>query len=191
MERLLFALVAAVLVSPCSGDHTKFCHGQPCPEYTVVETNENFEKRSYVATSWASTPVEGEDASDLLAAFSRLKAFWDKQKKAGKPLPDSWPVLITRRKAGGADALSLSWFLPPGSEPEFSDTSVQLEHRAAGTVYVKSFTGTPSLDACQDIADNLKNALTTAGIAFDSQTSTGAFYDSYYSIIHYNEMWFQ
>uniref|UniRef100_A0A3Q3GM87 Uncharacterized protein n=1 Tax=Kryptolebias marmoratus TaxID=37003 RepID=A0A3Q3GM87_KRYMA len=186
MERLLFALVAAALVSPCSGDYTDFCHGQPCPEYTVLETNDHFEKRSYVATSWISTTLDGTEMFQILKAKGKLETFWKEAE-----LPDSWPILITRREAGGGDALSLSWFLPPGFEPQFSDTSVHLERRDAATVYVRTYSGFPSTSSGLENGKILRDALTEAGIPFDSQTSTGAFFESLFSISfeRRNEIW--
>jgi len=56
---------------------------------------------------------------------------------AGHDIPDSWPVLITVTEGKDAPDLFLSWFVPPGTEPEFSDALVNVQHKNAATVYVR------------------------------------------------------
>uniref|UniRef100_A0A1A7WFC8 Heme-binding protein soul2 n=1 Tax=Iconisemion striatum TaxID=60296 RepID=A0A1A7WFC8_9TELE len=188
MMKLLLSLL--VLVPVCYGDYAEFCHQMPCPEYTVVETNQAFEKREYVATKWITTTMPGNASSDFLAANERLKGFWMSQKEAGKEIPDTWPVLITSTDGTNGFIQSLSWFLPPGPEPQIADPSVYLLRKSASTIYVKSFGGVPSVRASQESRDALKNYLTTNEITYNPQITTAVFYDSYFAFSHHNEVWF-
>uniref|UniRef100_A0A1A8I020 Heme-binding protein soul2 n=1 Tax=Nothobranchius kuhntae TaxID=321403 RepID=A0A1A8I020_NOTKU len=188
MMKLLLSLL--VLVPFCYGDYAEFCHHQPCPEYTVVETNQDFEKREIVATKWITTTMPGNTSADFLAANERLKGFWMSQKQAGNEIPDTWPVLITISEGTTGLVQSLSWFLPPGPEPQIADPSVFLLRKSAATIYTKSFGGVPSVRAAEENQNALKNYLTTNGIAFNPQITCVLFYDSYFAFSHHNEVWF-
>ncbi|KAM4541621.1 uncharacterized protein PAE49_018563 [Odontesthes bonariensis] len=189
MEQLLFALLACVLVSVCSGQTSNICHQQPCPEYQVAETNKDFEERLYVATDWITTKLDSKESADILAGNKRLKDYCQRQKEAGHDIPDSWPVLITVTEGKDAPDFFLSWFVPPGKEPENSDALVNLQHKNAAIVYVRSFGGAPSLKSGQENAKVLREALIKAGKTFNPHTSIGAAYDSYFSLTHHNEVW--
>ncbi|KAK9542076.1 hypothetical protein VZT92_002071 [Zoarces viviparus] len=177
-------LLVLVLVSTCGGqDWTTptFCRGQ-CPQFTVVETHQDFEERLYVPAEWITTKMGGSGVADLLAARSRLaKAATD---------ADSWPVLIT--VTNGSD-LSLSWFVPPGTmESKITDPSVTLQSRPEVTVYVRIYGGNPSIKSGEENAkilyDDLKKAEKTGA---DADTYTWAGYDNYISFTHHNEIWIE
>merc|ERR1739838_65842 len=190
----LLVLVALVLVSFCKGHNWTapgFCHEKECPQFTVVETNLEFEERLYVATEWITTRAESDAPSDVVAAYSRLKNYCQKQKEDGYDIPaDTWPVLITITEGENSRNVSMSWFVPPGTtKPGNTDELVTLQSRPAATVYVRVFSGFPSSWKGQHKAENLREALTKAGRSFDPQTYAGAAYESYFSLSHHNEAW--
>ncbi|CAK6975999.1 heme-binding protein 2-like [Scomber scombrus] len=194
MEKTLLVLVALVLVSSCKGQEWTppgFCHQKKCPEFKVVETKQDFEERLYVATEWITTKVESSQTSDVMAAYSRLKNYCQKQKKAGYKIPkDTWPALISVTEGKNGSAVSMSWFVPPGTKtPENTDESVTLQSRPETTVYVRVFGGTPSIESGQENAKLLREALAKAGKTFDPNTYSGAGYDNYISLTHHNEIW--
>ncbi|XP_053171493.1 heme-binding protein 2-like [Scomber japonicus] len=194
MEKTLLVFVALVLVSSCKGQKWTppgFCHQKKCPEFKVVETNQDFEERLYVATEWITTKVESSKSSDLMAAFSRLKNYCQKQNEAGYEISDDvWPRLITVTEGEDSSAVSMSWFVPPGTKtPENTDESVTLQSRPEDTVYVRVFGGFPSIESGQENAKLLREALAKAGKTFDPNTYSGVGYDHYISFTHHNEIW--
>ncbi|KAM6916557.1 heme-binding protein 2-like [Xenentodon cancila] len=187
MEQLMFVLVSLALVSLSSGQD--FCHQKTCPGYQVVETNQDFEVRLYTATDWITTRVGGKEATELTAASQRLKNFCERQNEAGQAIQNAWPALVTLTGDENNPDVYLSWFVPPGVNPEIFDTSAALQHRDATTVYVRSFGGTPSLESGLENARILREALSKAGKAYDSTSFCGAAYDSFFSLTHHNEIW--
>ncbi|XP_060943715.1 heme-binding protein soul2 [Limanda limanda] len=185
MERPLSVLVALVLVSFCKG-WDEFCRGKPCPEYQLVQKNQDYEERLYVATSWITTTIKNNSSGAVLAANSRLKNYCKKH-NTGRDVQipvDTWPALITINQEG-----SLSWFIPPGAMPEITDESIKLETRPQATVYVRVFKGFPDLKMGEDNAKKLRDALTKAEKTYDFPAFSGAGYDPYFSIDHHNEVW--
>lgn len=49
---------AAALLQAQDAAAPWFCHNLDCPSYTVIDTADDFETRSYPAGVWASTDVE-------------------------------------------------------------------------------------------------------------------------------------
>ncbi|XP_056251764.1 heme-binding protein 2-like [Seriola aureovittata] len=192
MEQSLSVLIVLVLVWSCRGwEAPDFCHQQQCPQYQVVGSHQGFEERLYVATDWITTKVDSPEDSDVMAAYSRLKHFCQRQKEAGNEIPtNTWPALITVSEGENGPDLSMSWFVPPGTtKPENTDPSVTVQSRPEATVYVRIFAGTPSISSGETNAKMLQEALDKAGKTFDPHTYTGAGYDSYLSITHHNEIW--
>uniref|UniRef100_M3ZTX9 Heme-binding protein soul2 n=1 Tax=Xiphophorus maculatus TaxID=8083 RepID=M3ZTX9_XIPMA len=187
MEKLLLTLVTLVLVPSCSSQSSS-CSNYPCPKYQVVETNEDFEERRYVDTDWITTKLSSRDSSAFMAASKTLRAFCNKQKEAGHEVLDGWPILITSTD-GETPSTSLSWFLAPGSNPEITDTLVTPEHKAATTIYVRSYSGTPSRTTAEENKKILSEALTKAGKKFVSDIYIGAHYESFFALSHHNEVW--
>nr|XP_046258798.1 uncharacterized protein LOC124066459 [Scatophagus argus] len=185
MERLLveILLVSLVTVSFGTGD---FCYQKQCPQYELIEKNQDFEKRLYVATRWLTTKIESTASSDLIAASSRLKDYCNRCNGAGYEIPtDTWPVLITV-----THDLSwlLSWFVPPGTRlPENPVPSVTVESKPESMVYVRVFGGTPSIESGQENANALWAALDKN--CTDLPIHSGACYESYFALQHHNEIW--
>uniref|UniRef100_A0A8P4KHZ9 Heme-binding protein 2 n=1 Tax=Dicentrarchus labrax TaxID=13489 RepID=A0A8P4KHZ9_DICLA len=184
MEQPLVLLVSLVLVSFCRGQD--FCNQKLCPQYKLIEKNQDFEKRLYVATDWITTKIESTVATDLMTARSRLIEYCKRENDAGFTIPvDTWPVLITVTED---QDLWLSWFVPPSTtKPQNIDTSVTLQSKPEAIVYVRVFGGTPSIQSGQDNANTLWKALDKN--CTDLPTYSGAGYDSYFSVTHHNEIW--
>ncbi|XP_061546208.1 heme-binding protein soul2 [Phycodurus eques] len=189
MEQSLSSLSFLVLVSLCKAlTINDICtNGRPCPEYTLVALNEDFESRLYVETRWITTQIKDDQIIDVIAAHNRLKNFCDRQKAKGFPMPNSWPVLITFTEGANAN---MSWFVPNETEVALtSDTDVVLQTRPRGTVYVKKFRERPSKQTGQKNKDKLQEALRQAGKSFVNNRYSGAGYTSYYALQQYNEIW--
>ncbi|KAM4730159.1 uncharacterized protein FYW61_010478 [Anableps anableps] len=187
MEKLLFTLVTLVLASSCSCRPSS-CNVYPCPHYEVIETNEDFEERRYFDSDWVTIKMNNRDTNSLLIAMETLHTFSEKQKEAGRKYYDGWPVLITIVD-GDVPSTSLSCFLAPNPEAEITDSSVTLEHKAPTTVYVRTYSGEPSPTTAEENKKTLSEALVKAGKKFNPNISVGAFYESYFSLTHHNEIW--
>ncbi|KAK5853606.1 hypothetical protein PBY51_014746 [Eleginops maclovinus] len=176
-------LTLLVLVPFCGGQEWKapeYCRGSPCPQFTVVEKQQDFEERLYVASTWITTNIPNPQATDLLSANARLKS------AVGHI--DSWPVQISI--TNGED-YSLSWFIPPAMNiTKITDPSVQLENRPEVNVYVRVFGGTPSIESGKENAEKLCDSLRKAGkTCSGTEKFVGNAYESYFSITHHDEVW--
>uniref|UniRef100_A0A3B5ACD3 Heme-binding protein soul2 n=1 Tax=Stegastes partitus TaxID=144197 RepID=A0A3B5ACD3_9TELE len=186
MEQPLVTLVALVLVAFCKGGTSTvdFCLNKSCPESKLLDKNEDFEVRWYAASEWITTKIDGDGTVAAMAANSRL------QKSGYAFLSKSWPVLVTYTEGEDGLCWTLSWFVPKNTtKPENHDPSVTLQTKPAATVYVRLFSGTPSLAWGQENAKILQDALKKAEKTFNSSTYSGAAYDSYWSLHHHNEIW--
>ncbi|XP_069030868.1 uncharacterized protein [Embiotoca jacksoni] len=190
MEQLMIKIIALVLVSYWVGQaktDEDFCYKKQCPEYRQLEKNEVFEKRLYYAAYWTTTKVDGTGSADVMAAHARLKGYFQGH---GWATDKNYPVLVNVTERGGPSDYSLSWFVPPGNQiSESSDPSVTLELKPEAIFYVMFFHGTPSVELCLQNANILREALVTAVKTFDPHTYIGAGYESYFSILHHNEVW--
>ncbi|KAM7408135.1 hypothetical protein PAMA_002017 [Pampus argenteus] len=102
---------------------------------------------------------------------------------------DTWPGLMSVTQGEDGSALSMSWFVPPGTpKPENTDELVTLQSIPEATVYVWTFSGTPSIEKGHNNAKMLREALAKAGRTFDPHTYAGAGYESYFSLTHHNEI---
>ncbi|KAK2848631.1 hypothetical protein Q5P01_008465 [Channa striata] len=187
MERPLSVLVPLVLLLIRRGTTTDVCHDKICPQYKVIETNQDFEVRLYDATNWITATIEGKGLNDLKAAHSKLEDYCNGLRRAGYEIPsNAWPVLISSTEGSG---LSLSWFIPPGTRmPEDTHPLVKQQSRAEGTVYVRVFREFPSFESVEKYTDVLHAALDKAGKDYDRRMFSGAFYESYFSTVHNNEV---
>ncbi|XP_004086039.1 heme-binding protein 2 [Oryzias latipes] len=186
---LQLLLVVLVLLPSCGGHFLEHCHGQPCPDYYVLEANEDFEVRQYPPTDWISTIVEGPDLSAFMAARSRLVDFCGKLPGSDQVCQDTWPAIFTISEMTDGQKVTLSWFIPPGTNIEMSDSSVTVEHRPPAIVFASSFSGFPAVGNSQEHMDVLRKSLTKAGKIFNPHKYIGASYDGFLALSHYNEVW--
>ncbi|XP_070842562.1 uncharacterized protein [Chaetodon trifascialis] len=188
MEKLVVLLVSLFLMffKGQNGMAPDSCPSQQCPQYKLINKNQDFEERLYDATKWITTKIESSAYADLMAAHSRLKDYCERQNNAGYTIADdTWPVVITVTE--GHD-LSMSWFVAPGTAiPENTDHSVTLQSKPATTVYVRPFTGTPGIQPAQENANALLEALDKN--CANLPTYSGVGYESYYAVTHHNEVW--
>ncbi|XP_061913718.1 heme-binding protein soul2 [Entelurus aequoreus] len=191
MQRSVFALLGFVLVSLCKGQTAQtFCQEKTCPEFTLLESNQDFETRLYSDTLWITTKVASRTLPELAAASSRLKNFCETHKQAGYTTTDAWPVLITVIKDEDEENDFMSWFVPNNTPmAEISDPYVKLQTRPGGTVYVRVFHTLPNLTNGQTNREKLREDLTRAGKHFDANTYSGAAYTTYWALSHYSEIW--
>jgi len=189
MEQCVFLLLLVLgMQSAVQGWTTAFCRGEPCPQYSLVDINEEFETRQYVRSRWITLNIHSRSNNDLMIAHQTLRAYCE-----GAELPmNTWPVLITLTEGeDGSESLSLSWFLEDDTVlPETNNLSIVEEFRPATTVYVKVFDTVVSYEDGKDNAEKLRKALAKAGKSVEEHKYTGAGFDypwTYY-LLH-NEVW--
>ncbi|XP_056466269.1 heme-binding protein soul2 [Gadus chalcogrammus] len=190
-------LILAMLSGIGSWVVPDFCRtSYECPEYTLLNQNADFEERLYVETLWMTAKVRSTSNTDLSEGFWKLDKFRKGNNVQGRTVPcKTWPAIITVRQGedyGSEPEVSVSWFFVPGTQlPLPLDTSISMEVRPAGKVYVRIFSGTASQSKALATAVELGEMLTLAGKTFEAHRYTGAFYDSPWDIlrVHHNEIW--
>ncbi|XP_037637338.1 heme-binding protein soul2 [Sebastes umbrosus] len=176
MELLLFVLVLVSFCGAQTWTPPAFCHGKPCPEYSVVETNteKDYELRSYVATDWITTKMAGTTIIDFTAARTRLSNVGG--------YSDSWPSLATVKNGS---EYWLSWFVAPGSNVIISNPLVIKESRPKADVYVRTINAIPGIKEGKEKAEKFCEDLTYSNC--NSYSAAG--YDTFWSTTHHNEIW--
>ncbi|RXN01426.1 D-tyrosyl-tRNA(Tyr) deacylase 1 [Acipenser ruthenus] len=159
------------------------------------EQNETFEVRSYEASRWMTTEVEGRYMNAVSKGFMRLFRYIQGDNEAGQNIPMTAPVAVavypTADSTGMGKSHSVSFFIPPAIDPpKPKDARIHTLNVPAGTVYVRSFggfaMGTTDVDQAKVLADDLK----TEGLSFDETSFVAAGYDPPFRPINrHNEVW--
>merc|ERR1711872_255731 len=175
-------------------------NGYEQPGYTVLESNSNYELRSYPATLWASTDVSGATFDSIGSmAFWRLFGYISGGNSGSRKIDMTVPVITTMRERPCAfcdNSYAMSFFLPAdvaSDAPSPSDSAVSLTNMPATQVYVKRFGGFANNDDWMTQASQLHSELQRDGVS-DDQIHTGHFfaagYDSPWRIMYRrNEVW--
>ncbi|MBN3304834.1 HEBP2 protein, partial [Amia calva] len=155
---------------------------------------QTFEERSYVATRWMTTNVEGSYMSAVFQGFMRLFNYIDGNNEAGEKIPMTAPVAVEMHPSGGKTGISnisISFFVPAkGNPPKAKDPTIYASNRPAGVVYVRSFDGFAMESDWNENAQALKDDLQAAGISFNPLSLIAAGYDPPFRFINrHNEIW--
>ncbi|XP_064411228.1 heme-binding protein 1-like [Latimeria chalumnae] len=189
-----------------------FCHKLDCSKYTLVKQGDcseqkvpdrlpcgpfqTFEERSYEASHWMTTLVEGLQYEDAMYdGFMRLFKYINGNNVAGEKIPMTAPVLVhVIPKGGDLDKnFTVSFFVPPASmsPPKPLDSRIYLDSHLAQTVYVRSFGGYMEKSDFVANADALEEDLKAAGKSFNEKYYMSAGYDSPFRPLNrHNEVWF-
>ncbi|KAK6489888.1 heme-binding protein 2-like [Huso huso] len=172
-----------------------FCHNLDCPKYSLVKY-ETFEVRSYEASHWMTTEVEGKYMNAVSKGFMRLFRYIQGDNEAGQKIPMTAPVAVvvypTAEGTGMTNNHSVSFFVPPASDPpKPKDARIHTLSVPAGTLYVRSFggfaMGTTNVDQAKALADDLK----AEGLSFDEKSFVAAGYDPPFRPFNrHNEVWY-
>lgn len=177
-------------------DSPWFCHNLDCPKYSLVKKYETFEVRSYEASHWMTTEVEGKYMNAVSKGFMRLFRYIQGDNEAGQKIPMTAPVAVvvypTAEGTGMTNNHSISFFVPPASDPpKPKDARIHTLSVPAGTLYVRSFggfaMGTTNVDQAKALADDLK----AEGLSFDEKSFVAAGYDPPFRPFNrHNEVWY-
>lgn len=196
---LVLLLAVAATGAGASWTPPAFCHGIPCPQFTVLSSNttENLELREYPSAWWASTNVTGMDYDKAVdVAFMRLFKYISGANAAGSKVEMAAPVLTDVYPGAGPacnSTLRISFFTPyplQGKAPAPTSPDVYLYQRPAQKVAVRQFGGFVKwADYVQEF-QKLGASLNQSGIAFNSKISITAGYSSPFTIFNrHQETW--
>jgi len=173
-----------------------FCNDLDCPKYTVIETSEDYEVRSYDASKWVTTSLTGVslDAAGY-TMFMRLFRYIGGANANGVKIEMTCPVITRIIPAPGPACESnftMSFFVSPkeGTPPAPTDSTVYLSDKETMTVYVKSFGGFAKqadwIKHAADLADALPE-----GTEHHKDFYYTAGYDAPFKLFNrHNEVWF-
>lgn len=138
MKRMLWILLALVLVS-CSIFAVKNSRASAeSPAYRVVRADGDFEIREYPALRLAKTGM----ASDMDGSFMRLFGYITGKNERSESIAMTTPVLIDRKQGAG----SMSFIVPQATlekgAPQPKSEQVHIDDLAAGQFAVRRFKGT-------------------------------------------------
>lgn len=187
----LTALCLVCLAGVSAWQAPWFCHGDDCPEFSVLDTNEDFEERFYKASHWITSDVASTDKEEATKALWKLYHYTkgENEENANVDLP--WPAIFLVEEEGDEKHVSVSWPVPPGTHlPKPNDPTIRETHLPAGTVYVRSFSGMASEADGYANVDKLKASLKAAGKSFNPDRFVAAGYDPPVRLINrHNEVW--
>merc|ERR1719209_1450451 len=98
---LQIAVISSVGIFFVAGDWSppKFCRGNDCPKFTILNKTENYEVRKYESSRWASTTVQ--NLHDLNGAmrtgFMRLFNYITGNNEKGEKIAMTCPVRTKNR----------------------------------------------------------------------------------------------
>jgi len=168
-----------------------FCGDNDCPEFTVVETNENFEVRRYSAATWVSTEMTGMTRDEASReGFGRLFSYISGDNEGGVKVPMTAPVTMKVQEG----SMTQSFFIPfqhQANPPTPSSGNVFISEVPEHEVYVRSFGGRASADDFSTEANTLKESLVSAGASFQQDMYMTAGYDAPFQMTgRHNEVWY-
>lgn len=188
-------------LAPRSGEPAWFCHGGPCPAFTVVATTPLYEERAYEASTWVTTSVNASTAEVAAArGIVPLLQYTAGANERHAPLLSGPPSVLTfhanadyTRTDGTFD---VSLYLPdqpdglplPAPSP---DVDVTITHTPSRTIYVYQFGGWARGSVAMSNAARLALALTQDGRPFEGGGAFGlALYDGPRRFVaRHNECW--
>ncbi|XP_010902477.2 heme-binding protein soul2 [Esox lucius] len=187
-------LVVVILHLAHGWDAPWFCHGYECPEFTVVNTYEDFEEREYKGCRWITSDSASDSDSDLKAAFTNLWDYTQGNNQAGGILnAHTWPALVTTTEVRERREKNVSVSFLVATENVILPTPnalIREETMPASTIYVRSFSSLSSRYTVQDNLDKLRNALALAGKSFNTYQYTMAAYENPWTLIdRHDEVW--
>ncbi|XP_011409767.1 PREDICTED: heme-binding protein 2-like [Amphimedon queenslandica] len=190
---LLFTLISAASLK--ASDPPSFCHGLDCPVYKVTGKMGKYEIRSYEQSKWVGTVIRGDSFTQAGSqAFHMLFDYISGANSQNQKIPMAVPVATKVVPLDGSMYNFTVFFFVPfafqANTPTPSDPKVFVQVLPALTAYVDSFSGFESNDDLKKHTEEMKAALTAAGVQYVHDFSFTAEYDSPFKIIdRHNEVW--
>ncbi|KAL0964433.1 hypothetical protein UPYG_G00323770 [Umbra pygmaea] len=192
MKYPLCVLAVAFLCAAQGWDEPEFCHGYECPEFDVINTNEEFEARAYKASTWITIDSASDSDSDLKVGFTKLWDYTQGDNEESQTInTHTWPALISLTEVDGKKNFSLYFFV--ASENKVLPTPkapIRVETIPACIIYVRVFSSYPTRGSLQDNVEKHREALKLASLTFNPERHILAGYESPWTLIgRHNEIW--
>merc|ERR1711893_204715 len=196
---VLSACLAVAFAAPQKSDTNwqkpRFCRDLDCPIYTVLQSFNGYELRSYVPGRWSSTVTRSVGWDGNNGMFWKLFQYISGANENEETLDMTTPVLTKVEPGSGMFSMTTftrSFYIEYGrqdSAPAPTADDVFLETLPAINVYVKSFSGYASSDDYERNANELYEMIGDASLIQDD-TWFAAGYDSPYQPFNrHNEVW--
>lgn len=191
-------VVLSVVCVALATDRPAFCHDLDCPEFEVLETNDNYELRHYNATKWAAIQAEGASRDQVNNdMFFTLFKYIDGSNANSVKIPMTAPVLVTMAHGQGpncATNFTMHFMIPHDqwSNPiPPTNSNVHIVTLPPMDVYVRGFSGFAKDDDYTTQAADLYASLPkSGGVNVDTTSFYSAGYDGPYQFSHrHNEIW--
>ncbi|KFM79316.1 Heme-binding protein 1, partial [Stegodyphus mimosarum] len=191
---LVTALIALCLLNVSAENCER--NGARCLDYTVLQTHEGYEERTYPSIVWVSASKNGKSKADVSRALIKLLyAYLGGANDRGENLEMMVPVRTAKKVYDGYNSYTMSIaLLPEQSEnPPVPTNPLVTVVREPETIYVaRSFGGQARSDS---IWDNEAEAL-KAFVSMDAAVNTTFYYINVYDspwreTERLNEVWFK
>jgi hypothetical protein len=174
-----------------------YCHELECPKFTIEDSYNGTELRSYEASVWASTNVnETSYDSAVRTGFKRLFDYIQGANQNKQKIEMTAPVKVQVTPGSGPTCENhfiVSFFVPFGLQsdpPKPTSADVYIERVPASRYYVTSYGGWSSQQVMLNKADELLKQLGRLGKRYDTSVFYTAGYDSPYRLEdRHNEVW--
>ncbi|XP_023154579.1 heme-binding protein 2 [Amphiprion ocellaris] len=175
-----------------------FSTGLQNPKFTAAEKKgEDYEVRTYHATTWMSTSVSGMQLDpSIKTGFQRLFKYIQGNNKNKVKVEMTAPVTCRVDPGAGPaceSKFTVSFYIPEEhqeSPPEPSDPEVFVEHRKELTVYVRTYGGFSDEKMKQEELLKLVESLKRDGVQYVEAPYYTAGYDSPFKLTNRrNEVW--
>lgn len=174
-----------------------FSTGYQSPKFTPEESKgQDYEVRTYHATTWVSTTVsEMEEEAALSTGFRRLFSYIQGKNQSKAKVEMTAPVTCLMDPGAGQSpgTFTVSFFLPEKHQaepPQPTDPEIFCENRKEFTAYVRTFGGFANPQMRQEERLKLLECLQRDGVLFQDQPYYTAGYDSPLKLTNrQNEVW--
>jgi len=197
MKTRVFLILALATLSQAATLYS----GYEQPDYTVVESNSDYELRRYPASTWVATDTNGANYDDTGSeAFWKLFGYISGANAANKKIDMTVPVITSMgtRSCSFCDMVfTMNFYVPKSvvdsTVPAPTDGRVQIVNMPETEVYVRRFGGFAKGNDFINHASKLHNSLKSNGVS-DSDIVMTSFYAVGYDspwkfMFRRNEVW--
>ncbi|KAK9915233.1 hypothetical protein WJX75_006502 [Coccomyxa subellipsoidea] len=197
---LLIVLLLGTATTIASAKSSKpwFCHDLDCPEYDVVDKNDDYEVREYSKGKWASTKIEGYlYTATIVQGFKRLFNYISGENEPQVKINMTAPVVTKVEHGDGPFCKSnftVSFFVPFAEQddtPQPSSKDLFIQSTPSATFFVSSYGGFGMDDITISAkAADLAKKLLKRGESFQEGVFWTAGYDPPFRLQNrHNEIW--
>ncbi|EIE22365.1 SOUL heme-binding protein [Coccomyxa subellipsoidea C-169] len=197
---ILLLLGTTFTITSAKSSKPWFCHDLDCPEYDVVEKNDDYEVREYSKGKWASTKIEGYlYSASIVQGFKRLFDYISGENEPQVKINMTAPVVTKVEHGDGPfckNNFTISFFVPFSEQarddtPKPSSKDVFIQSTPSATFFVSQYGGFGMDDITISAkAAALAKKLLAKGESFQEGVFFTAGYDPPFRLQNrHNEIW--